>query len=153
VKGTDEKIPEGSDWPCWAGSLSNVDSDPVVPRGVPLNKIVYGVNVFFGCSLDYYEYFGKFNRGDFTVYIGEFGYKSTLSDHNEKFIPRFFDSLRTSKIRNFFYWSFNQNDEQGFLDNSDSSWCTVRLENLNRFKELGVFPKSYITDVNPPSIC
>jgi endoglucanase len=154
IEGINGQVPNDPVWTCWGENLYNVGSQPVVPEGVPLNKIIYTPHVYDVCQNNYARSFGYLNGGQNTVIVGEFGYNSQDSGDTGTFIPNLMNYLQSAKINSFFYWCINANDSTlGYLVSSDSTWCTVSAEKIQRFRAYGINPQSYITSVNPPSLC
>ena len=97
--------------------------------------------------------FGYLQGNGHTVIVGEFGYNSASSYDINTFAPDLLSYLLENKINDIFYWWFNANDSQlDYLLVSDSTWCTVSSEKINRFKAIGVNPQRYIASANPSSI-
>jgi endoglucanase len=154
VEGVDGNVPGDGTGTCWGENLYYAGSQPISPPGVPFNKVVYAPHVYAWCDNDWAKCFGYLEGTQSIVIVGEWGYNSVSSYDTTVFAPNLIHYLQSTGINNFFYWSFNGNDKDlGYLSGTDSTWCTVVSEKVTRFKGLGIFPQSYITSSNPPSIC
>ena len=154
IEGINGQVPGDSAWTCWGENLYYVGPQPVSPSGVPPSKIVYSPHIYDECDDNYAKCFGYLNNGQNTVIVGEFGYNSENSQDTGTFIPKLMSYLQSAKISSFFYWCLNANDSQlGYLVSSDSTWCTVSAEKIQRFSSWGINAASYITSSNPPSLC
>lgn len=154
VEGVDGNVPGDGTGTCWGQNLYYAGNQPVSASGVPFNKIVYGPHVYPWCDNDWAKCFGYLEGTQSIVVIGEWGYNSKSSYDTTVFAPNLISYLQSSGISSFFYWSLNANDQDlGYLDSSDSNWCSVVSEKLTRFRNLGIIPQSYITSRNPPNIC
>lgn len=154
VEGIDGNVPGDGTGTNWGENLYYVAGDPVVSLNVPGNKIVYSPHIYDVGDNDWQKCFGYLQGNGYTVIVGEFGYDSSSSYDINTFAPNLINYFHSDRITSFFYWCIDANDQQlGYLVGTDSSWCTVSAEKVNRFKGIGVYPQAYITSTNPPSIC
>lgn len=154
VEGVDGNVPGDGTGTCWGENLYYAGNAPISANGVPFNKIVYSPHTYDDCDNDWAKCFGYLQGTQSIVIVGEWGYNSQSSYDVNTFAPNLMNYLHNTGIASYFYWCLNANDAQlGYLSSSDSTWCTVVSEKVNRFKGLGIYPQSYITSTNPPSIC